>query len=130
MNSRLYELLKNCGMKGKNLAQRRRLIAFAWENCERKTPYVLDQLLTHGGVFTQIRILVVVAMFGYDEACRLYPVLDDGEIEPPSRNMPMIGDEEDIEEIYNTFEDLGEVIDSPAIDKSVLINTPEMEEEE
>lgn len=129
MASKLYKLLGNCGMKGKNLQKRRRLIDFAWQNCEHKNPYTLDQLLTHGGVFTQIRILVIVAMFGYEEATKLYPVLKEGQVAPPDRSIPMIGDEDEIEDISSDWAGLEGIIDSVGVDKSILIEDSEIEEE-
>jgi len=84
MPSELWDVLSACGMSSKTMVQRKKLIDFAWEQCERRTPYVLDQLLTHGGVWTGIRILAIISMFGYEEASKLYPALREGTIDPPT----------------------------------------------
>lgn len=87
MDENLYEILGLIGLAGSKMKNRRRLISLAWNTTSERTPYKLDQLLTYGGVFTGLRILTVIAMFGYEEATRLYPALKDGEIPPPSENV-------------------------------------------
>lgn len=111
MATELYELLGYCGMSSKEMSQRRRLVDFAWQMCERKTPYVLDQLLTHAGVFTGIRILAIIAMFGYESARKIYPVLNTEDIPPPDRELLMNYDEDmDIDDIFpSSIEELIEI---------------------
>lgn len=132
MASDLFTLLGYCGFKGKNLEQRRRLIDFAWQNCEHKTPYILDQLLTHGGVFTQIRLLVIVARFGYERACGLYPVLDNGEIPPPDTDIPAVGTDmdADLDEISEDFSGYEEMIDQLGIGNMDMVKGELIEDEE
>lgn len=119
MPSELYEILGLCGMAGKEMSRRRRLVDYAWQNCTSHTPYVLDQLLTHAGMYTGLRILAVISMFGYDEAKSIYPVLSDGSIPPPDLNIIIGLDEsEDMEDVFpSSLEQLNEIIDESEDDE-------------
>lgn len=87
MPSRLYDLLGTLGMNSQKMTQRRKLIDYAWQNCENKSPMKLDKLLTLGGVFTGLRILAIVSVFGYDVATKLYPVLAEETIDSIDRDL-------------------------------------------
>lgn len=87
MDKDLYDLLGMLGLGSQKMRKRRRLISLAWDMTAEKTPYKLDQLLTHGSIFTGLRILAIVIIFGYGEAEKLYPVLKEGGIPPPSEDV-------------------------------------------
>lgn len=101
-------------MTSKKMAKRRKLINLAWERCSKRTPYLLDKLLTLGGVFTDLRILTIISMFNYETAKKLYPILEEEDLGTVNKEL--------VSDIGNDVESInfGELEDEAKTEKEQL----------